>query len=233
MNTQVALMETGHICIICGSEQTSGHWRREGSDYLCGKCAAKRYRRKKGVFQDFKRKKAERLCFRCGSNETLEKTTEQGYKYKDWHRIEGEWHCYKCWCRRNDTTLICVDCGETFLTNYVNKHIYRTTEKCQTCRDSERKQKPVIKLKYGRFKDSNNKSRMKYKGRYVYLDPKEVEKKRTGYCSNCSNNIHDGSCKQTQLHHPNNEYDDNDPLWNTVELCASCHRKETIRLAKM
>jgi hypothetical protein len=47
----------------------------------------------------------------------------------------------------------------------------------------------------------------------------------TGYCSKCSNNIHDKSCRVTHMHH-----------WIYIiiftwfgreELCASCHAKET------
>ena len=46
---------------------------------------------------------------------------------------------------------------------------------------------------------------------------------RTGYCSRCSNNIHDGSCKRTALHHI--QYHDDDPLKDTIELCGACHLK--------
>ncbi len=48
---------------------------------------------------------------------------------------------------------------------------------------------------------------------------------RTGYCSLCLNNIYDGSCKKTDLHHI--EYDLDNPLRYTIELCPSCHGKET------
>jgi ferredoxin len=51
---------------------------------------------------------------------------------------------------------------------------------------------------------------------------------RSGRCSWCTNNIYDGSCKETQWHHL--KYDDNKPQAHRIELCASCHRKETIRL---
>ena len=74
-----------------------------------------------------------------------------------------------------------------------------------------------------------NSNRLKYKGKYIRIK----NFKRTGRCSWCPNNIFDGSCKQTQLHHNENKYNDENPLDNGTELCASCHRKETIRLAKL
>jgi hypothetical protein len=55
-----------------------------------------------------------------------------------------------------------------------------------------------------------------------------VPKLRTGYCSRCSNNIHDGSCKLTHLHHK--QYFRVFPWFATEELCASCHAKESDKL---
>jgi hypothetical protein len=71
-----------------------------------------------------------------------------------------------------------------------------------------------------------NGNRFKYKGKYVRTE--QIREKRTGKCSWCSNNIFDGSCKHTQFHHIG-EYVDSDPLANTVELCNSCHSKETYK----
>jgi hypothetical protein len=45
---------------------------------------------------------------------------------------------------------------------------------------------------------------------------------RTGYCSWCPNNIHDGSCKRTAMHHW--FYLTIMPWACTEELCSSCHR---------
>jgi hypothetical protein len=47
---------------------------------------------------------------------------------------------------------------------------------------------------------------------------------RTGFCSQC------GYVGDTDLHHTS--YESDDPLENTVELCKSCHTKETLKLTK-
>ena len=60
--------------------------------------------------------------------------------------------------------------------------------------------------------------RIRYKGKHVYLD----QNPRDGYCRTCPNNIHDGSCKRTHIHHI--QYHDNDPLKDTIEVCVSCHK---------
>jgi hypothetical protein len=67
----------------------------------------------------------------------------------------------------------------------------------------------------------NNPKQLRYKGRGIQLK----ENPRTGYCSLCTNNIYDGSCKRTHMHHFA-EYHDDDPLRDTIELCVSCHRRE-------
>lgn len=48
---------------------------------------------------------------------------------------------------------------------------------------------------------------------------------RKGYCKLCSNNIHDGSCKLTSLHHW--FYLRIMPWACTIEICNSCHMKIT------
>ena len=48
---------------------------------------------------------------------------------------------------------------------------------------------------------------------------------RTGTCSKCGKT----DCK-TDLHHE--EYDDNDILAHTIELCISCHSKRSIELGQ-
>jgi hypothetical protein len=47
----------------------------------------------------------------------------------------------------------------------------------------------------------------------------------TGYCSKCPNNIFDGSCKTTQMHHL--IYIRILPWFGREELCPSCHITET------
>ena len=55
---------------------------------------------------------------------------------------------------------------------------------------------------------------------------------RIGVCNWCRAVINI-DCKKTNLHHDQNQYDINDPLKHTIELCVSCHRKETLRLRNL
>jgi hypothetical protein len=47
---------------------------------------------------------------------------------------------------------------------------------------------------------------------------------RIGFCSWCPNNIFDGSCKRTSMHHW--VYIIIFPWFGTEEVCNSCHKKE-------
>ena len=78
--------------------------------------------------------------------------------------------------------------------------------------------------KYDR--EVRNPKRITFLGKRIRLR----ERPRTGYCSWCPNNIRDGTCKRTSLHHI--EYMDGKPLDKTIEICNSCHIKETMRLKK-
>lgn len=98
---------------------------------------------------------------------------------------------------------------------------------CAKCYDRLYKSKFPEKAKLQNKKRNSN--RLKYKEKYVRV--KELVK--TGECEWCPNNVYDGSCKHTQLHHKENKYNDEDFLDEVTELCPSCHRKETIRLAKL
>ena len=65
-----------------------------------------------------------------------------------------------------------------------------------------------------------NSSRIKFKNKRIKLKFNP----RIGICSKCNKSIQKNEIKQTQIHHT--EYDDINPLANTIELCVSCHRKE-------
>lgn len=73
-----------------------------------------------------------------------------------------------------------------------------------------------------------NKSKM-----IIFKGKQRILKKtpRTGYCSWCPNNTHNKTCKRTNIHHF--EYDDNDLLKYTIEICASCHMKESMKLGQI
>ena len=67
----------------------------------------------------------------------------------------------------------------------------------------------------------HNSRRLKFKDRYVYVD----KNPRNHICSNC------GNIGNTDIHHI--QYHENDPLKDTVELCNSCHMKESWRLKQL
>lgn len=63
-----------------------------------------------------------------------------------------------------------------------------------------------------------------YYKQYVRFQDRQIKvgKVRNGICQRC------GKVGQTHLHHE--EYDDTNILKYTVELCPSCHAKESWRL---
>lgn len=66
------------------------------------------------------------------------------------------------------------------------------------------------------------------KQRIIFLD-KQLRlnfRQSTGYCSKCPNNVFDGTCKQTNMHHY--FYVPCIPWACRQELCASCHSKITM-----
>ena len=48
---------------------------------------------------------------------------------------------------------------------------------------------------------------------------------KNGICKNCGKSKAKGEISVTQLHHKNNKYDLEKPLWNTIEVCLECHEK--------
>lgn len=76
-------------------------------------------------------------------------------------------------------------------------------------------------------RDRYNTYRIKYKNTSIYLG-KPI---RRGNCSICNKSVAKGEIKKTVLHHI--QYDDTDPLAHTIELCPSCHSKQTIELEQV
>jgi hypothetical protein len=70
-------------------------------------------------------------------------------------------------------------------------------------------------INYPRVVKDRNSRLMWFKGRQITLR----QRPRTGICRNC------GREGYTHMHHVS--YDDIDPLKFTLELCPSCHAKET------
>ena len=83
-------------------------------------------------------------------------------------------------------------------------------------------------IQYQRY-DKKYDKEVRQKKRITFKD-KRIRLKvypRTGYCSWCPNNIFDKSCRRTSMHHL--EYMDGKPLDKTIEICNSCHIKETMK----
>ena len=53
---------------------------------------------------------------------------------------------------------------------------------------------------------------------------------RFGVCKNCGKSKAKKEIFVTNLHHKNNKYDLEKPLWNTIEVCLECHEKLDPRL---
>jgi hypothetical protein len=66
-------------------------------------------------------------------------------------------------------------------------------------------------------------NRIYYKG----LRPRQSEIPRTGHCSICLNNIYDGTCRRTHVHH--RQYHDDNIMHDTIELCPACHKRQHIK----
>ena len=68
-----------------------------------------------------------------------------------------------------------------------------------------------------------NPKRLRFKDKHMMLK----ENPRTGICSQCG--ARKGiECKKTDIHHI--QYDPEDPLKYTIELCPSCHRNQHIMM---
>jgi hypothetical protein len=63
----------------------------------------------------------------------------------------------------------------------------------------------------------NGKLQMKFLGKNIFLGFRQ----QIGYCSKCPNNIYDGTCKSTHMHHY--FYCIIMPWACRIELCAKCH----------
>ena len=84
---------------------------------------------------------------------------------------------------------------------------------CTRC-NSRYFRNPISNARY-----SHNRMHFNKKDLHLQFNP------RTGFCSNC------GRVGKTHLHH--DQYDEANPLAHTVELCMSCHMKETWRAKQL
>jgi hypothetical protein len=90
-----------------------------------------------------------------------------------------------------------------------------------------------MKLVYNpRWHPLTNPKRLAFKGKQVFVD----EAPRKGICSLCGvrvgqfHPVTGHYCKQTQMHHL--QYDPENPLAHTIEVCVPCHKQEHRRRLK-
>lgn len=147
-----------------------------------------------------KDKNQSRKCLNCNSTSTSIGKQKSGKLYAHWYRHEDGWICKKC---RNK-----------LIDNPVNNPRWNKI--------SHEKWNPIYAPRI-----------LDFKGKAIIMK----EAVRTGTCFLCKKKIGDEfvNCdgvkdriKITNIHHI--EYHENDPLKDTVELCASCHAKESWRL---
>ena len=145
----------------------------------------------------------------CGKIET-----HDGYKWRE------HWH-------NHNNNLICRNHYNNLVSNpkrtpeYHRKYNSRITPEQHKIYQSR-----ITKDQIRKWSKSAKEKRLQFKDRRLYL--RRIL--RTGYCSWCSNNKLDGSCKRTSLHHL--IYITILPWFGTVEICNKCHTKETRRLEK-
>ncbi len=94
---------------------------------------------------------------------------------------------------------------------------------CKECHNSMRKESGKYWSTTKRLSDKWHAildlNKIWFKKKRIYLN----ENPRTNVCSECGRRYPEELKIQTSLHH--NEYNENNPLTNTRELCQSCHMK--------
>ena len=169
-----------------------------------------------------------KVCYNCGSRTTKIFKTRKGTEYECWvlNLPTDDVLCYRCGQRFRFNKGIraaiklenrsCYACGAT--TSNKNKHgseyWYRNFPHkdflCHHCYNY------ILRKEY-RLK--NQQSRIVFKGKRVYHALKII---RIGICNLCRAVV-GFDCKRTNMHHE--EYDNENVLKHTIEVCPSCHKK--------
>lgn len=148
-----------------------------------------------------------------------------------WYRVKDSvgYHCARCYDHfrrfKDERALIqrriCTNCGSnhTVITAPINgrkfphHRWYRDDKRGFWCNSCYHKiTDDPIKVK------ERNQRRMLFKNKIIHVS----ENPRTGVCSLC------GKEGRTSMHHI--EYNDDDPLKHTIEICNSCHMKESMKI---
>lgn len=158
-------------------------------------------------------------CVSCHSNTTYidpQHHTERWYKCKD----KDGFFCRKCY------TKIIANPKRT--KEYIKKYNDRRSpeDMRKYSKEYSKRIDPIIKKKINAMYHARL---LRFKDKQISLE----ENPRKGKCLKCEKSIgdkyinYDGQIaiiKTTHMHHI--EYHDDDPLKDTMELCASCHAKE-------
>lgn len=126
-------------------------------------------------------------------------------------KIRNKRICYRC---GSETTAILQGKYEHWLMIDGQIHCKKCWSYLYNQREENKARHRILVKKF-----NNRKLRFKDKRPYLKTDP------RTGFCSRC------GKFGNTDMHHI--EYHDEDPLRDTIELCDSCHTKESWRVRKL
>lgn len=68
-----------------------------------------------------------------------------------------------------------------------------------------------------------NTSRIVFLGKQIQL----IENPRKGICSDCGKTVASGEIKYTNMHHE--QYNQDNPLKDTKELCVKCHNNKRVK----
>ena len=125
-----------------------------------------------------------------------------GCNSKYLHKVKGRY--YEQWYLNHDAdnNALCLRCNDKYIRDPLRR------------KERNSKYNP-------KWNKINNHKFVNYRGKHIWLgfDP------RKHICQTC------GKTGLTSLHHFA-EYHDDDPLRDTIELCRSCHGKETWRLGQ-
>src|SRR5262245_62037257 len=126
--------------------------------------------------------------------------------------------CYKC--RSNQTHP-----GRGGYSNWYYR-LGKDKPLCKVCYNTLFRTKKYRERDPNKWKEYNKRYLRAYMSQMFAYKGKMISGFRalTGNCSQCSNNIHDGSCKRTSMHH--NQYFIIFRWFGRVELCNSCHSKK-------
>lgn len=120
-------------------------------------------------------------------------------------------------------TRVCYRCGtnKTLLKKGVYERWYRhrTIPNQFLCHNCYKREYEDSK-KY-RHNERYAKRRFTFRNRRILF----AYNMRTGSCTECDNNIHNGSCNKTDMHHELG-YCPIFPWYGLVELCSECHIKK-------